>query len=121
MYRTILAVALSVCATVCAAETPYSIDMINAGADRVEVISLAPSHGAEGFRRALDKHSRPITLESGETVTLTFYRSEGGCNRDVRVKFANGKVWQTRMFDVCNQRLLRLGGDTDVREASAKP
>jgi len=115
MRATILASLLAVAAAHAnagPAPTRY-FDLVNTSHDSVTSLAVAPA-GSGAFREvALD-----APLRGGLTST-TVDLAEGGCLRDLRVAFRNGRTLVYPDIDVCRNRQLRLTpNDGKPRETS---
>ena len=83
------------------APTRY-FDVVNTAHDSVTALAVAPA-GSGAFREvALD-----APLRGGLTST-TLDLAEGGCLRDLRVAFRDGRTLVYPDIDVCRNRQLRL-------------
>lgn len=100
MRNFILAVPLLAVANVFGTENVRQFDVVNASADDITSIAVAQT-GSGVFRTALDDRRHPVFLKSGESITIPVRLGEGGCLRDLRVKFGHGEVVTERQFDVC--------------------
>ncbi len=95
------AVLVAAPSAVCA-QTVYRFDVVNASANTIKVVAIAPA-GGQVFRKAIDESRRPVQLRGGESMTITTHPSEGGCLRDLRVTFDNGREVIERSFDICRR------------------
>ena len=109
MRRSILCSAFLLAANTHAAEAPSNIEITNAANARIMVLSVAPA-GSEMPRRAVESNGKPISLEAGETVTISA-RKEGDCIRDLYATFADGGEWRLRALDICSSHSIHV----DVR------
>jgi hypothetical protein len=94
------------------ASTHY-FDLVNAAHDSVTSLAVAPA-GSDAFREvAFD-----APLRGGRTST-TVDLADGGCLRDLRVAFRDGRTLLYPGIDVCRNRQLRLmPNDGKPRESS---
>ena len=94
------------------APTRY-FDLVNASHDSVTSLAVAPAGGGDFREVALD-----APLRGGLTST-TVDLAEGGCLRDLRVAFRDGRTLLYPGIDVCRNRQLRLTpNDGKPRETS---
>lgn len=91
--------------TAFAAEGTDHFDVVNASDDTITAVALARA-GSGMFRTVVDEHNHPVPVERGETLAIATRLREGGCLRDVRVKFGNGKVL-LQGIDVCKNQPFR--------------
>ena len=94
--------AMLVVSSATCAETVYRFDVVNASARTIVSVAVAPAGGAI-FRKAVDELRKPALLERGESMTITTRPSEGGCLRDVRVAFDDGREAISRNLDICRR------------------
>ncbi len=102
MRCTLFFAATLIASSVTCAETVYRFDVVNASARTIITVAVAPAGGAV-FRKALDELHKPVRLERGESMTITTRPSEGGCLRDVRVAFDDGREAIDRNLDICRR------------------
>jgi hypothetical protein len=100
MRNLLFVVTLLAAPTVIAAEKPDHFDIFNASEYPITSIGVAKAGGGV-FRTAIDEHNRPKLLASGETLAIALHSGQGGCLRDLRITFGNGKVLVQEMFDAC--------------------
>lgn len=101
-----LAVTLLVATNVFGTENVRQFEVVNAGANDIASVAVAQA-GSGVFRTALDDHHHPILVKSGESITIPVRPGEGGCLRDLRVKFADGEILVEHQFDVCKNERFR--------------
>jgi hypothetical protein len=94
--------AMLVASSATCAETIYRFDIVNASARTIVTVAVAPAGGAV-FRKAVDELRKPVRLGRGESMTITTRPSEGGCLRDVRVSFDDGREAIDRNLDICRR------------------
>ncbi len=103
MRNFLFVAALLATSRVLGADDVDHLDLVNASESTITSVAVAKAD-SNIFRTAIDDRRRPIFLESGETLTISTRLREGGCLRDLRVKFGNGKVLSECMFDICKQK-----------------
>jgi hypothetical protein len=88
-----------------AVATPtYYVHVINDARSSVSQIFAALPDGLRWEQMYLDR--RP--LPSGNATTLGLHKA-GGCKRDLRFDFSDGRQLTVRNFDICSYRSLHLG------------
>ena len=95
-----LLVLLFAAATAGAAETTHYLDLVNTAQNSIIAFSVAPV----GSNRS---HALPFgdqPLHGGGDSTTLAIRGEGGCLRDLRTEFSNGRVLLQKNFDICKDR-----------------
>jgi hypothetical protein len=90
------------CAHASAAPVRY-LDIVNASYDSVTSVAVAAA-GDAGFRELM----MGAPLRGGTTSTTIELPPDGGCLRDLRVAFADGRTLLYPRIDVCRHGRLRL-------------
>lgn len=80
------------------AGTVYYIDLTNAAPGAIVAFDVAQP-GTERFHSVLPGHA-PLPGD-GAAATITVRKGDGGCLRDLRVRFADGRSRTHRNFDLC--------------------
>ena len=112
-----LATALATTTAACAtldngrAAPPY-FDVVNASHDSVTALAIAPAK-SNAFQ-AIDIE-KPLR---GGVTELTLNVPPGGCRRDLRVTFGDGRILLYPGVDVCRHRALRLTARDDRKNVS---
>jgi hypothetical protein len=107
-------------------QTHY-VNVYNSARSSIVVFEAAPA-GTGAFR--------PIALADqpvhggGDSAMIAFRKQDGGCLRDLRATFADGRVLLVKDYDVCNGSIFRTGSalsqarreaaQTRAREAPAR-
>ena len=78
-------------------------DLVNATFDDIIALAMAPTNSDAFQDIALDQ---PLP---GGLNSVTFDVPPGGCLRDLRVTFHNGRIQRFPRIDVCRSSGLRLG------------
>ena len=109
---TALATATAACASVESGRVaPPYFDVVNASHDSVMALAIAPA-GSDAFQ-AVDI-GKPLR---GGVTGITLDVPPGGCRRDLRVTFRNGRMLLYPGLDLCRHRALRLTS-RDARDNS---
>jgi len=85
------------------AATVYYLDLVNASPSAVVAFDVAPA-GSGRFHSVLSGHA-PLHGD-GAAATVAIRKGDSGCLRDLRVRFADGRLRTHRYFDVCRFPLL---------------
>lgn len=115
----LLATVLAATATACASTdnglaAPSYFDVVNASHDSVTALAIAPA-GSDAFE-AVDI-GKPLR---GGVTGMTLDVPPGGCRRDLRVDFSDGRRLLYPGVDLCRHRALRLT-PRDGSPAVARP
>jgi hypothetical protein len=81
------------------AATVYYLDLINAGPSSVAALEVSRA-GGEHFHPLLSGGAR--LPGAGAAFTVAVRLGEDGCRRDLRVRFADGRAFTYRNFDICH-------------------
>lgn len=100
-----LLVLLFAAANVGAAEATHYLDLVNTAKNSIVAFSVAPV-GSNRFR-PLPFGDQPLH-GGGDSTTLAI-RDDGGCLRDLRTEFSNGRVLIQKNFDICKYRSYHTG------------
>lgn len=87
------------------AETHY-VNVYNSAPSSIVAFEEAPA-GTERFR-AIELAARPVQ-GGGDSATIAFRVEDGGCIRDFRTTFADGRVLRVNRYDVCRMPVYRTG------------
>ncbi|MBS0582803.1 MAG: hypothetical protein JSS42_06850 [Proteobacteria bacterium] len=104
MHKILLAALLAGLSNVASADVVYHLDL-NHPAIRIVSFEVAP-RGSDRF------HPVPVRIHAQDpegTVTVALHRGSGGCMRDLRIGFADGRRAVRRDFDVCKLASVRAG------------
>lgn len=93
---------------------PRYFELVNASHDSVEAVGIAPA--ASGAFEGVDIGG-PLR---GGTTSVMLDVPAGGCLRDLRVRFRNGRTLLYPAMDLCRASGLRLSA-RDVRRTSEPP
>jgi len=88
-----------------AAQTRY-LDVVNTASNSVATFAVAPAGGTEFHEVPFG--DRPLR-GGGNSVTIALDQADGGCLRDLRLVFADGRVLVQKGFDVCKSRRYYTG------------
>jgi len=86
------------------AQTHY-LDIYNTAPSSVTAFESAPA--GSGEFRAAELGERP--LHGGGDSTTVAFDGSGGCLRDLRIMFADGRTLEHKAFDVCKLRSYHTG------------
>jgi|KBSMisStaDraftv2_1062788.scaffolds.fasta_scaffold566561_1 hypothetical protein len=92
----------------------YYLDIYNTAPSSLVALAAAPA-GSAAFD-AIVFSDQPVHGD-GDSVTVAFDKNQGGCTRDLRLTFADGRVLEQRNFNVCKYRSYHTG--QYLRNASA--
>lgn len=84
----------------------YYVDIYNTAPDSVIAFAEAPA-GSGAFREVA--LSARAVQGGGDSATVAFHKADGGCLRDLRLVFADGRVLEQRGFNVCKYRSYHTG------------
>ena len=97
-FQSILAAALCVAAAgKVSAATLYDVEIVNQAPSSIVAFDVAPA-GSRHFRSAL--HGNAALPGNGGSGVIAI-RAGDGCLRDLRVRFADGRVVARDNFDLC--------------------
>lgn len=119
-----LALALLAVPVVGKTQTHY-VDVYNSARSSIVALEAAPA--GTGAFRTIVLADRPVQ-GGGNSVTIAFRSQDGGCLRDFRTTFADGRVLLVKDYDVCRMPVYRTGSalsqalraSAAVREAAAR-
>ncbi|WP_424681251.1 hypothetical protein [Frateuria sp. YIM B11624] len=112
LHRYILAVAVMAATNACAAnatrrdpvrQVAPTFHLVNAAFDSITSLAIAPA-GSNAFTNV--DLGRPL---QGGFSEATFEVPAGGCRRDLRITFRNGRTTRLGPIDMCRTHGLRLG------------
>ena len=84
----------------------YYLDVYNTAPSSLVGIAAAPA--GSGSFRDLRLADRPVH-GGGDSATVAFDKADGGCLRDLRLTFADGRVLAQQSFNVCKFRSYHTG------------
>ena len=84
----------------------YYLDIYNTAPSSIEAFAVAPV-GTQAFRDVV-LADRPVH-GGGDSVTVAFDKTDGGCLRDLRTTFTDGHVLIQNGFNVCKFRSYHTG------------
>jgi len=84
----------------------YYLDIYNTAPSSLVALAAAPA--GTGAFDAIALSSQPVH-GGGDSATVAFDKSHGGCTRDLRLTFADGRVLEQRNFNVCKFRSYHTG------------
>jgi hypothetical protein len=87
------------------AQTRY-LDLTNTASNSIATFAVAPA-GSADFRE-VSLGDRPLR-GGGNSVTVALDQADGGCLRDLRLVFADGRVLVQKGFDLCKSRRYYTG------------
>lgn len=107
LASTLIATALATTTAACASVdggrgAPPYFDVVNAGHDSVTALAIAPA-GSDAFQTV--DIGKPLR---GGVTEMTVDVPPGGCRRDLRVTFRDGRTLLYPGVDLCRHRALRL-------------
>ena len=103
--RTALLTLIAIVPTLATAQTRY-LDVVNTSSYSIASFATAAA-GSDDFR-AVVLADRPVR-GGGESATVALEQSDGGCLRDLRTTFTDGRVLIQKDFDVCKARRYHTG------------
>ena len=95
----------------------YYVDIQNDSGSDVSAFAIAET-GSEIFR-SIDLHGH--RLAEGASVTIVTRKSQGGCLRDMRTRFSNGRESVERDFNVCTCASYHIGRQNQRCDRPAAP
>ena len=84
----------------------YYLDIYNTAPSSIESFAVAPA-GTQAFRDTALADG-PVH-GGGDSVTVAFDKADGGCLRDFRTRFIDGRVLIQNGFNVCKVRSYHTG------------
>ena len=84
----------------------YYVDVHNTAPSSLVALAAAPA-GRDAFRSVVIS-DRPVR-GGGDSATVAFDATDGGCLRDLRFTFADGRVLVHRNFNVCKYSSYHTG------------
>lgn len=107
MHKFFLAALLAGLSNVALADVAYYVDLA-ATPSRITSFEIA-RRGSDRFRPAPIR-SQPFG-DAGNTTTVVVRMGDGGCRRDLRIGFADGRRVVYHDFNVCKLSAYRAGQD----------
>jgi hypothetical protein len=95
----------------------YYLDIYNTAPSSLVALAAAPA-GSAAFQ-AIALAGQPVH-GGGDSVTIAFDKNSGGCVRDLRLTFADGRVLDQRSFNVCKFRSYHTGRYWRSAQAAGK-
>lgn len=86
-------------------QTHY-VNIYNSARSSIVAFEAAPA--GTGAFRPIALADRPIQ-GGGDSAMVAFRKQDGGCRRDFRTTFADGRVLLVRDYDVCRMSVFRTG------------
>jgi hypothetical protein len=87
------------------AQTHY-VNVYNSARSSIVAFEEAPA--GTGAFRAIVLADRPLQ-GGGDSATIAFRKQDGGCLRDFRTTFADGRVLLVKEYNVCRMPVYRTG------------
>jgi len=109
--------ALAMTTTGLCAGVDYYVDIRNDSGGDVSAFAIAAA-GSEIFR-SIDLHGHP--LAEGASLTIITRKNQGGCLRDMRTRFSNGRESVERDFNVCTCASYHIGQQNQRCDRPATP
>jgi len=97
MRTALISLTLAVIPSLASAQTRY-LDVVNTASNSIASFAVAPAGGLD-FRN-VTLGDRPLR-GGGDSVTIALDQADGGCLRDLRITFADGRVLVQKGLDVC--------------------
>lgn len=94
----------------------HYLDIYNTAPDRIVAIAVAAA-GSGAFR---DVALGGKALLGGGDATTIALQADGGCRRDLRLSFADGRVLEQKDFNVCRYRTYHTGRYWHAAETDPK-
>jgi hypothetical protein len=105
MRPVLLSLILALVPGFASARTCY-LDVVNTASSSIASFAVAPAGGASFRDIALG--DRPLR-GGGDSVTIALDQADGGCLRDLRIRFADGRVLVQKGLDVCKVHRYHTG------------
>jgi hypothetical protein len=102
----LLALALLVATPTIAEAQTYYVNIYNNAPSSIVAFAQAPA-GTGAFRAIVLAH-HPVR-GGGDSATVAFRKDDGGCLRDFKTTFADGRVLLLKGYNVCRMPVYRTG------------
>lgn len=103
--RTALLALIAAIPAIASAQT-YYLDIYNTAPE--SLVSFAQARAGSGAFHPIVLADHPVQ-GGGDSATVAFQKSDGGCLRDLRLTFADGRTLIHPRFDVCRFRSYHTG------------